>query len=57
MFGRKIQLKEYNTSAEALSTLNYAKVTTSKGVLMMRLFLSKWLQLKNKSRRVHFNAP
>ncbi len=38
MFGRKTQLKEYDTSAEALSTLNYAKVTTSKGVLWLDLY-------------------
>ncbi len=37
MFGRK-QLKKYDLSQEELDKLNYAKITTSKGVIWIKLF-------------------
>ena len=35
MFGK--ELKEYNLSEEELSKLQYAKITTSKGVIWIKL--------------------
>lgn len=37
MFGRT-KLKEYNLSADELAKLQYAKITTSKGVIWIKLF-------------------
>ncbi len=36
MFGKR--LKEYDTSKEALENLNYAKVSTNKGDIWLKLF-------------------
>ncbi|MDY3200573.1 MAG: peptidylprolyl isomerase, partial [Arcobacter sp.] len=38
MFGFKKELKEYNYSKEKLSKFNYAKITTEKGVIWVKLF-------------------
>jgi peptidyl-prolyl cis-trans isomerase B (cyclophilin B) len=38
MFGFKRELKEYNYSKEELSKFNYAKITTEKGVIWIKLF-------------------
>ena len=37
MFGRNTELKEYDLTTEELSNLKYAKFTTSKGVMWMKL--------------------
>jgi len=37
MFGRNTELKEYNLSEEELNKLQYAKFTTSKGILWLKL--------------------
>jgi cyclophilin family peptidyl-prolyl cis-trans isomerase len=37
MFGRKTELKDYNLSKDELSKLQYAKITTSKGVIWTKL--------------------
>ena len=37
MFGRSTELKEYDLTQEELSNLQYAKVTTSKGVIWIKL--------------------
>ena len=42
MFGK--DLKEYNLSEEELVKLQYAKVTTSKGIIWIKL---NWLSLWN----------
>lgn len=38
MFGLKKEIKEYNLSKEELSKFNYAKITTEKGVVFIKLF-------------------
>lgn len=38
MFGRKPELKTYDLSQEELNKLQWAKVTTSKGVIYLKLF-------------------
>jgi peptidyl-prolyl cis-trans isomerase B (cyclophilin B) len=37
MFGRDIELKEYNLTQDELSKLQYAKITTSKGIIWIKL--------------------
>jgi len=37
MFGRSTELKDYNLSSEELEKLQYAKFTTSKGVIWIKL--------------------
>lgn len=37
MFGRKTELKEYNLTEEELNKLQYAKVTTAKGIIWIKL--------------------
>ena len=37
MFGRNTELKEYNLSEEELNKLQYAKFTTSKGIIWLKL--------------------
>ncbi len=37
MFGRKTELKEYNLSQDELAQLQYAKITTSGGVIWLKL--------------------
>jgi len=38
MFGRKTELKKYDLSADELAKLQYAKVSTSKGDIWLKLF-------------------
>jgi peptidyl-prolyl cis-trans isomerase B (cyclophilin B) len=38
MFGFKKELKEYNYSQEELAKFNYAKITTEKGTIYIKLF-------------------
>mgnify|MGYP003615005745 FL=1 len=38
MFGFKKELKKYNLTQEELSKLNYAKITTEKGIIWVQLF-------------------
>jgi peptidyl-prolyl cis-trans isomerase B (cyclophilin B) len=38
MFGFKKELKKYNLTQEELSKFNYAKITTDKGVIWIKLF-------------------
>ena len=38
MFGLKKEIKEYDLSKEELSKFNYAKITTEKGIIFIKLF-------------------
>ena len=38
MFGFKKELKKYDLPQEELSKFNYAKITTDKGVIWIKLF-------------------
>ena len=38
MFGRRPELKTYNYSAEEMATFQWAKMTTSKGVIWLKLY-------------------
>ena len=37
MFGRNTELKDYEIAADELEKLQYAKITTSKGVIWIKL--------------------